>query len=250
MKNTQTYFHNFELIDKNKKSILFIAGAGMDHRLVRSLKLSNAEFNKPLIIDLPGHGNSKGFSSNQIETYSKFLIDSLEDIDLNNLSLCGHSMGGLIALDMVLKHDFSPQSLILVNSIYPTRVSEALLAKAKKGNGHAADFIIKYGLHRRLLGIKNGFTPGDSPPSNEEQDLIMLDDLEACNNYHLNLDDLKVLEIPVSIILGSKDRLVDLQEVEKFTDQVRSKIYTMDEVGHFPFFEDPEELSKLISMLA
>jgi len=249
MKNTQTYFHNFELIDKKKKSILFIAGAGMDHRLVRSLKLPDAEFNKPLIIDLPGHGDSKGSSSNSIEFYSKFLVDSLEDFKLKNLVLCGHSMGGLVALDMVVNHDYSAQSLLLVNSIYPTRVAEVLLAKAKEGNGHAADFIIKYGLYRRLLGIKNGFTPGDSPPSNKKEDLIMLDDLEACNNYQLNLDDLKVLEMPISIILGSKDRLVDLKEVENFTDTVPSNIYTIDDVGHFPFFEDPDELSKLISTL-
>ena len=165
MKNTQTYFHNFELIDKKKKSILFIAGAGMDHRLVRSLKLPNSEFNKPLIIDLPGHGDSKGSSSNSIESYSKFLVDSLEDFNLKNLALCGHSMGGLVALDMAVNHDFSAQSLLLVNSIYPTRVAEVLLAKAKAGNGHAADFIIKYGLYKRLLGIKNAFS--------EEEDLIM-----------------------------------------------------------------------------
>ena len=44
---------------------------------------------------------------------------------------------------------------ILVNSIYPTRVADALLAKAKAGDSRAADFIIKYGLYRRLLGIKN-----------------------------------------------------------------------------------------------
>ena len=53
MINSEIYFRNFESIDKEKKSILFIAGAGMDHRLVRSLKLPDSEFNKPLIIDLP-----------------------------------------------------------------------------------------------------------------------------------------------------------------------------------------------------
>ena len=44
---------------KTKKSILFIAGAGMDHRLVRAIRLPDSEYNKPLIIDLPGHGDSK-----------------------------------------------------------------------------------------------------------------------------------------------------------------------------------------------
>ena len=241
MMNSDTYFHNFESIDENKKSILFIAGAGMDHRLVRAIKLPESEFNKPLIVDLPGHGDSKGSSSNRIESYSQFLIDSIDEYNLKNINLCGHSMGGLVALDMVLKQNFSANSLILANSIYPTRVADALLAKAKASNGGAADFIIKYGLYRRLLGVKNAFS--------EEDALVMLDDLEACNNYQLDLNDLKSLGIPISIILGSKDRLVDLKAVEKFTDVVPSKTYTMDEVGHFSFFEDPIELSNLISKI-
>tara|TARA_Y100001970_G_scaffold59833_1_gene76216 strand:- start:12078 stop:12806 length:729 start_codon:yes stop_codon:yes gene_type:complete len=241
MKNSQTYFHNFQSIDKAKKSILFIAGAGMDHRLVRAIRLPDKEYNKPLIIDLPGHGDSKGSSCNSIESYSQFLINALETYELKNLSLCGHSMGGLVALDMKLKQNLAFNELILVNSIYPTRVADALLAKAKEGNGHAADFIIKYGLHRRLLGLKNAFSDNDDP--------VMLDDLEACNNYQLDLNELKNLGPSISIILGNKDRLVDLKAVEKFTDMVPSETYTMNEVGHFSFFEDPVELSKLISMI-
>jgi pimeloyl-ACP methyl ester carboxylesterase len=213
----------------------------MDHRLVRSIKLSDSDYNKPLIIDLPGHGLTKGSSSNCIETYSKFLIDSLIAHDLTEISICGHSMGGLVALDMVTRQSYKATSLILVNSIYPTRVADALLAKAKAGNGPAADFIIKYGLYKRLLGIKNAFS--------EKEDTVMLDDLEACNNYQLDLSELKNLELPISIILGSKDKLVDLKAVDSFTNVVPSKIHTIDEVGHFPFFEDPGELSKLISSL-
>ena len=236
-----TYLHNFESIDKTKKSILFIAGAGMDHRLVRSLNLPDSKYNKPLIIDLPGHGLTKGSSSNNIETYSKFLIDSLRAHDLTELNICGHSMGGLVALDMVARHSYKASSLILVNSIYPTRVADALLAKAKAGNGPAADFIIKFGLYKRLLGIKNAFS--------EKEDLVMLNDLEACNNYQLDLTELKNLKLPISIILGSKDKLVDLKAVDSFANVVPSKIHTIDEAGHFPFFEDPGKLSKLISSL-
>ena len=242
MIKSETYFRNFESIDHEKKSILFIAGAGMDHRLVRSLKLPDADFNKPLIIDLPGHGDSKGTSSNTIESYSKFLIECLESYDLNELSLCGHSMGGLIALEMAMQKKFSVQSIILVNSIYPTRVAEPLLAKAKASNGGAADFIIKYGLYKRLLGIKNAFS--------EEDDLVMLDDLEACNSYQLDLNAIKDLEIPISIILGSKDKLVDLKAVESFANAVPCKTHTVEEAGHFLFFEQPNELSKLIAQVA
>ena len=239
MENSETYFHNFESIDQDKKTILFIAGAGMDHRLVRAIRLSESEYNKPLIIDLPGHGESRGSSSNSIESYSQFLMNALKTFDLKDLSLCGHSMGGLIALDMILNHRFTAKEVILVNSIYPTRVADALLAKARAGNGDAANFIIKYGLYRRLLGMRNAFSEAD--------DLVMLDDLDACNSYELDLNILKNSGIPISIILGTKDKLVDSKAVEHFTDIVPSHTYTMDEVGHFSFFEDPVELSRIIS---
>ena len=62
MDNFSSYFHNFESIDKTKKTILFIAGAGMDHRLVRAIKLPDSEYNRPLIIDLPGHGLTQRIS--------------------------------------------------------------------------------------------------------------------------------------------------------------------------------------------
>ena len=241
MKNSQIYFHNFELIDHRKKSILFIPGAGMDHRFIRALNFSESEYNRPLVIDLPGHGDSNGSSCNNIRSYSKFLIEALKNYDFNNIVLCGHSMGGLVAMDMLVHHNYPAKSLILLNSIYPIKVSKFLIEKAKISNDEASSFIIKYGLYKKLIGIKNIFP--------QKQALVMLDDLEACNNYQLSLKDLKSLDLSISIILGSKDKLVDLRELENFTNHISSKTYTIDETGHFAFFEDPSELSRLIMSL-
>ena len=241
MKNSQIYFHNFELIDHRKKSILFIPGAGMDHRFIRALNFSESEYNRPLVIDLPGHGDSNGSSCNNIRSYSKFLIEALKNYDFNNIVLCGHSMGGLVAMDMLVHHNYPAKSLILLNSIYPIKESKFLIEKAKISNDEASSFIIKYGLYKKLIGIKNIFP--------QKQALVMLDDLEACNNYQLSLKDLKSLDLSISIILGSKDKLVDLRELENFTNHISSKTYTIDETGHFAFFEDPSELSRLIMSL-
>ena len=67
-----------------------------------------------------------------IKSYSNFLIDCLESYDLNNLSLCGHSMGGLIALEMAMQKNFPVQSIILVNSIYPTKLLSRFLQKQEQ----------------------------------------------------------------------------------------------------------------------
>ena len=92
-----------------------------------------------------------------------------------------------------------------------------------------------------MLGIKNAFS--------EEDNLVMLDDLEACNRYELDLNNIKSLEIPISIILGDKDRLVDLKAVDEFSNEVPSEIFTISEGGHFLFFEQPDELSNLIAKI-
>ena len=81
----------------------------------------------------------------------------------------------------------------------------------------------------------------------QEESLVMLSDLEACNNFQLNHQDLEKLKLPISLILGSKDKLVNLKEVDNFANHSSCKVYTMNEVGHFPFFENPDELSQLIT---
>jgi len=239
--NVKTYFHNFELIEPSKQSVLFIAGAGMDHRFVRALNLLDEEFNPPLVIDLPGHGETQGSSRNQIEDYSGFLGEALIDLKISNLTICGYSMGGLIALDLIINKKLSVKSLILLNSIAPMMVSSSLVELANKGNSFAADFIIKYGLSKNLIGIKNIF------PSNINQ--TMFDDLTACRNYLPNEALLLEMEIPVNIILGGKDRLIDPEQAKVFASNLSSEINIIDDAGHFPFFENPIELSNIIKSL-
>ena len=93
------------------------------------------------------------------------------------------------------------------------------------------------GIHKINHKIINSNTP-----KNEERIIEITKTEEIIN-------DLKNLGMPISIILGSKDRLVDLKAVENFTAIVPSNTYTMNEVGHFSFFEDPVELSNLISKI-
>ena len=236
--NIKTYFHNFESIESSKKSVLFIAGAGMDYKFVRALNILDEEFNPPLVIDLPGHGETQGSSKNKIEDYSSFLSEALMDFKISNLTICGYSMGGLIALDLILSKQFPAKSLILLNSIAPMMVSSSLVELANKGNSFAADFIIKYGLSKSLIGIKNTF------PSNTNQ--IMFDDLTACRNYLPNESLVSDIGIPVNIILGGKDRLIDPDQAKVFASNLSSEIYVIDDAGHFPFFEDPAELSNII----
>ena len=92
------YIHNIDLIEKSKETILFIPGAGMDHRVADLFQPNPEIFNKVISIDLPGHGGSIPSSAQTIEEYADFISSILDQLGINNLHLCGHSMGGLVCM--------------------------------------------------------------------------------------------------------------------------------------------------------
>ena len=238
--NKKVYFHNFEKIDANKRSLLFIPGAGLDYRYVRALRFDDIVFNPPLVIDFPGHGKSEGTGFDSIEDYSQFMIDALEDWNFNDLNIFGHSMGGLIGLDLLEKLKIPINALIMISSIYPIRVADSLLDAAKSANSQSADFIIKYGVHKRLIGMKNVFP--------EDKNMLMYDDLNACNNYHADLSAIKNIQTPITVINGDKDKLINKEHETEFLKFTCAKKIEMKDVGHFPFFEDPNTLSDIIAV--
>ena len=95
-----TYIHNLDLVDKSKEVILFIPGAGMDHRVADLFHPNPEIYNKVISIDLPGHGGSLPSNASTIEEYADFILTCLEDLGLSDLHLCGHSMGGLVCMSL------------------------------------------------------------------------------------------------------------------------------------------------------
>ena len=81
----------------------------------------------------------------QYEEYSNFCIDVIDYLSIKNPIFIGHSMGGLIALDLSkqIKDSYS----ILLNTAYPLMVGEILLKDAKGNLDQAAEFLTKHGVY-------------------------------------------------------------------------------------------------------
>ena len=94
MSNSKTYFHNFESINQAKKSILFIAGAGMDHRLVRAIQLSESQVASEIFVNVNyikgiEHGDysifpARVFALQYFKKYANFLDLKLDFFDIYN----------------------------------------------------------------------------------------------------------------------------------------------------------------------
>ena len=57
-------------------------------------------FNKVQSIDLPGHGGATPSGAKSIEDYASFISNIIKEINISDIHLCGHSMGGLVAMEL------------------------------------------------------------------------------------------------------------------------------------------------------
>ena len=269
-------------IDSSKDTIVFIPGAGMDHRTLSMFKLDSIkeEFNI-VAIDLPGHGYTAGPLIHDVEGHTKFCIDLLNHMELKNPIFVGHSWGGLIALDLSLK--VKNRMTLCMNIAYPFLVGEMLLDHAKGNLDQAVEFLTKYGVYKfpeieiksQGFGVKGsgfygrskgeikspyGTKTVESDPEreiklyplkrlfNQAQKEISSIDLKSCNKYRLTEEQLKKLK-NVKYIFCDKDKLARYNPENALLSnlEIDKNIFILNETGHFPFFEDPEQLESILS---
>ena len=274
------YIHNFDSLDSEKEIVLFIPGAGMDHRVADLISPNPKIFNKVLSIDLPGHGGSTPTGAKSIQEYASFISNCIKEIDISGIHLCGHSMGGLVAMELAASDSKLFKSVALFNCQYPLFVGSALLDGSSRNLDGAADFLTKYGIHKlpKIEKPKKTFgsmgssfykkTDGKvmspygskeiSDPNREvalfdlkklfnqvSKDILSID-MNACMNYRMDDSDIKSIE-NINILIGEMDKLVSEKKIDEMITLFGSaQLKKMEGVAHFPFFEDPKVLNKAL----
>ena len=270
--------------DSSKQSIVFLPGAGMDHRILSMFSLEELHNSYNILgFDLPGHGYTSGPIVNSIDEHSLFCIDVFDQLDIKEPILIGHSWGGLVALDLSTK--VKHKMTICMNIAYPFLVGDMLLDFAKGNLDQAVEFLMKYGIHKfpkteiktkgfgtmgsGFYGRKKGQIKSpygtkvveDDPEReiklyplkrlfNQSEKEISSIDLKSCNSFRLTEEQISTLK-NIKYIFSEKDKLarfnpenILLQNIDHDKD-----IVILEDVGHFPYFESPEETNKALTSL-
>src|SRR5262245_28525119 len=94
---------------------LLVHGAGGTHldwpAELRRLPEANA-----IALDLSGHGRSPGSGRQAVSAYAADIIAFMDALKLSQAIICGHSMGGAIAMTLALDYPQRVQGLILVGT--------------------------------------------------------------------------------------------------------------------------------------
>lgn len=221
-----------------------------------------------IAIDLPGNGHSEsGDYPYGINFFTGCVYDFMLQLNLKNVVLAGHSMGGQVALNLVINHPtacekmllFAPAGFETFNVIERTMYQAGI---------HFFDFFAseEYSLRET---IKSSFYNYPGQIDDMIQELVRLMKkqsvtqyrkmIEGCINGMMNepvFDKLHTIQQPTLVLFGDNDALIPNKLIhpvsttsiaKKGTSKMpNARLNILKNCGHFLQLEQPVKVNKLI----
>ncbi|MBF7083657.1 alpha/beta hydrolase [Desulfallas sp. Bu1-1] len=179
--------------------------------------------------DLPGHGKSGGSPCQTIEEYTTFIKKFCDSLGLKHFFLCGHSMGGAIAIEYALRHPFDLKGLILANTGAKLRVSPDFLAMLSNG----------------VVPGRN-FSDGSNYDGDETSGSVYLNDFKACDRFN-RMEQVSEIGVPTLVICGLEDKNTPLKYSQYLQNKIAgAKLCVIPEAGHMTMLEQPGKFSACV----
>ena len=237
--------------DAGLPTIVFIHGAQNDHSvwLLQSRWFAHHGF-AVLAVDLPGHGRSGGAPLPSIEDLADWIELLLERVGAGDtaksVTLIGHSMGSLTALECAARHPARIARIALVGTAVPMPVSDALLDAAKNDETRAIDMINSWS-HSPRATFGGYAVPGiwhfgaARRLALRQRPGVLHNDLAACNAYTHGMEAAAALTCPALLISGSRDMMTHPKAAAKLAAAIPgSHSVTLDGAGHALMAEQPD----------
>jgi pimeloyl-ACP methyl ester carboxylesterase len=232
--------------------VVFIHGAQNDHSVwgLQSRWFAHHGF-AVLAVDLPGHGRSAGAPLPAIEALADWIELLLEKVGAGgtaakDVSLVGHSMGSLTALECAARHPSRIARIALVGTAVPMPVSDALLGAAKDNEAKAISMINAWS-HSPRGTIGGNTVPGmwllgaARRLAERQQPGVLYNDLAACNAYTHGLDAAAALACPALIVSGSRDMMTHPKAAARLAAAIRDvRSVSLNGAGHDLMAEQPD----------
>lgn len=233
--------------DPARPTIVFIHGAAHDHSVwaLQSRYFAHHGCNV-LAVDLPGHGRSEGPLMDAVPSMADWVMRFCDAAGAREVSLVGHSMGSLIALEAASRHGKRVKKLALLGAAYPMQVSGALLAAARDNEPEAWQMVNVWS-HAPAMMAGGNPTPGLWLLGRNLRVMqrcapgVMHSDLNACNNYRGGETAAAGVSCPTLLVLGRRD-LMTLPKIGKALGKTiaGSRTMVIEDAGHSMMVEAPD----------
>lgn len=224
-------------------TVLFVHGAG-GHALLWGAVMNHLPGIHCEAVDLPGHGRSPGSGHLSIDGYSAVILELADALNLQDIVVAGHSMGGAIALSLALLAPSRIRALVLVSTAARLAVAPTLLQQMAEDPAAAVQWIIENGygpgVSERMLHLSREQL-AQVPPSALHSDYV------ACSTFDVR-DRLAEIGCPALLLCGSVDRLTPPQQMRAIQKAMpAARFELVPGAGHMLPMEQPEALAKAIA---
>lgn len=208
-----------------------------------------------ITVDIPGHGISevKG-EVHTMEMVADVLHQMLKSLEIERVTMVGHSMGGYVALAFCARYPEQLDGLVLLSST-PNPDTEA-----KRENRRREIALVRAGKKDALARVapEAGFAE-----QNRRRLRSYIDDLTEC--VHITEDDgivallggmmervdqnemLRKSVVPQLFILGKKDGYIPVEVAEEIVaNHPQAQVAWLEESGHMGFIEEPEACAEAL----
>jgi pimeloyl-ACP methyl ester carboxylesterase len=221
--------------------------------------------NRVIAMSQRGHGHSLGGSEGYgFSRLGQDVTEVLEALDLKDVTLVGHSMGGMVVQRLAARRPVElaqrVKRLVLVATspgpVIPGRIPVAALHVAERVVRRAAKR--GRGIFSSDLGIwltRIGF--GDNPnPEGVEltRQLLSAMDPDVIGDLMSNVADFSIMgrlgaiALPTTVVVGTKDHLTPLRTATRIADAIEgARLEVLNGCGHMVMLERVEKLCALIA---
>lgn len=228
--------------------LVFVHGAGLSSS---GWKFQTEFFTDSTAVDLPGHGDSTAASFDNIADYASWLEPNIRATGPEPVTLVGHSMGSLIALETAARNPDMVAKLVLIGTSAEMPVDTELLEAARNRDTTAAAMVIKWSLprHSGYGRPKDWVIQMSSDFMHAAESGVMANDLTACANYRDAVAMAEKVRCPTLLILGEKDVMTKPTGAQPLAAALGdARIVVIEKAGHMLPLETADAVNEAITL--
>lgn len=238
---------NYEIVGSGKP-VVFLHGFLESNSMWNYLP--KMEGIQQLRIELPGHGKSKDSLGNlSMKQSAEFIIDLLDNLEIDVYDIVGHSMGGYVGLELK-SNDPRASKLVLLNSNFwndstEKRKDRERIARIVRRN---KDIFIYEAIPNLFL----------DPISNNNSVKSLIEEAQQMNSEAIasasiamstredHTELVRQHRNEVLVLQGEHDNIVSLDDMESAMNGVNCGYKVLENCSHMAHIERPNEVSEIL----
>ena len=216
------------------EAVLLVHGAYLSKEVWAEQWAALSAHHRVIAVDLRGHGESTGgIWTFHLPLVAEDLTSLLTALRVRQVHVCGHALGGMVALQLALVHPDRVRSLVLVDttaSVNATPLDTVL--------SHVTwPLVALLSIRRQAAVLARAVAPGDPALQHLIRTHVLAFDV---------LPDLPRITCPTLILVGGRHPVTHGQARRLQQGVTHAELRVVPDAGHFVTLEQPEAVNALL----